>query len=253
MIRSIQRCDEGSDMHNDLKYTLELVEELGRLKLADALAEASDIGTQGAGRGGQSGGSRGGRRRGGGRVGRGRTTEPDPIYEEGDDSGAEESWLGTDWVLSDDGGRTPRCTSDVGAGPSHTAGHDVTVPAQTTPRGASPDYEDPPRMSPPVFSGSAHDGGCIFVPTPGMPTPPLVHVDPSMATSSPTLAWRLHLQPRTKRLYRLSRYRLRTFSRWRVCGDHDALLRMLPITGPVMVCTSSTLPILLCYLYYAFH
>ena len=183
MIRSIQRCDEGSDMHNDLKYTLELVEELGRLKLADALAEASDIGTQRAGRGGQSGGSRGGGRRGGGR---GRMTEPDPIYEEGDDSGAEESWLGTDWVLSDDGGRTPRCTSDVGAGPSHTAGHDVTVPAQTTPRGASPDYEDPPRMSPPVFSGSAHDGECIFVPTPGMPTPPLVHVDPSMATSSPT-------------------------------------------------------------------
>ena len=42
-------------------------------------------------------------------------------------------------------------------------------------------------MSPPIFSESAHDGGCIFVPTPGMPTPPLVHVDPSMATSSPTL------------------------------------------------------------------
>nr|POF21625.1 hypothetical protein CFP56_24750 [Quercus suber] len=41
-------------------------------------------------------------------------------------------------------------------------------------------------MSPPVFSGSAHDGGCIFVPTLGMPTPPLVHVEPTMATSSLT-------------------------------------------------------------------
>nr|POF21923.1 abc transporter c family member 10 [Quercus suber] len=50
---------------------------------------------------------------------------------------------------------------------------------------ASMDYEGPPRMSPPVFCGFAHDGGCIFVPTPRIPTPPLVHVDPTMATSSP--------------------------------------------------------------------
>ena len=41
-------------------------------------------------------------------------------------------------------------------------------------------------MLPPVFSGSAHNGGCIFVSTPGMPTPPLVHVEPTMSTS-PTL------------------------------------------------------------------
>ena len=46
MIRSIQRCDEGSDMHTDLTFTLELVEELGRLKLVNALAEAVDIDTQ---------------------------------------------------------------------------------------------------------------------------------------------------------------------------------------------------------------
>ncbi|KAL0006509.1 hypothetical protein SO802_014070 [Lithocarpus litseifolius] len=94
------------------------------------------------------------------------------------------------------------------------------------PGGASMDYEDPPRMSPPIFNGSTHDGVCIFVPTPGMPTPPLVHVNPTMATSSPTP---------TKRLYRLSRYRLRTLSRWRVCRDRDALVCMLPIAGPVMV------------------
>ena len=47
-----------------------------------------------------------------------------------------------------------------------------------------------PRMSPPVFSGSAHDGGCIFVPTLGIPTPPLVHVDPTMLASSQTPPWR---------------------------------------------------------------
>ena len=41
-------------------------------------------------------------------------------------------------------------------------------------------------MSPLVFSGSGHDGGCIFVPTPGIPTPPLVHVDPTMLASSQT-------------------------------------------------------------------
>ena len=45
MIRSIQKCDEGFDMHNDLTFTQELIEELGRLKLADVLAEAVHIGT----------------------------------------------------------------------------------------------------------------------------------------------------------------------------------------------------------------
>ena len=66
MIRSIQRCDEGSDVHTDLTFTLELVEELGQLKLANALAEAVDIGTQAPVRGRQRGGSRGGGHRGGG-------------------------------------------------------------------------------------------------------------------------------------------------------------------------------------------
>uniref|UniRef100_A0A7N2RAV2 Uncharacterized protein n=1 Tax=Quercus lobata TaxID=97700 RepID=A0A7N2RAV2_QUELO len=152
MIRPIQRCDEGSDMHTDLTFTLELVEELGRLKLVNALAEAVDIATQAPVCGGQRGGSRGGGHR----------------------------------VLSDDGGRTLRCTSGDGAGPSHSVGHQGTVPAQTTSHGASTDYGGLPRMSPPVFSGSAHDGGCIFVPTLGMPTPPLVHVDPTMLASSQT-------------------------------------------------------------------
>ncbi|KAL0002118.1 hypothetical protein SO802_015899 [Lithocarpus litseifolius] len=183
-LRSLQRCDRGSDMYYDLKLTLEAVKELGRLKLADALAEASDIGSQAPGHSGRSGGSRRRGRGGGGRVGPGRTAELEPIYEEGDESGAEGSWLEGDWVLSDDGGETPRCTSDVGAGPSHTAYHEDTDLAQNMSHGASKDYEDPLRMSPLVFSGSAHDGGCIFVPTPGIPTPPLVHVEPTMGPSS---------------------------------------------------------------------
>ena len=124
MLRSIQKCDEGSDMQNDLKMTLEYVDELGRLKLASA-----NIGPQAPIHSGRSGRSRGGGRRGGVRASRGRTTELDPIYEEGGDLGAKESWLDTDWVLSDDDGRTPRCTSDTGVGPSHTAGHEDTVPA----------------------------------------------------------------------------------------------------------------------------
>ena len=173
-------------MHNDLKTTLEYVDELGLLKLANALAEATNIGPQAPGHSRRSGGSQRGGCCGGVRAGRGYTTKPDPIYKEGDDSGAEESWLSTDWVMSDDNGKTLRYMSDAGTRPSHIADHEDIVPTQTTARGASTDYEDPPRMSPPVFSGSAYDGGCIFVPTPGMPTPPLVHVEPTMLTSSPT-------------------------------------------------------------------
>ena len=73
--------------------------------MVNAPAEAINISPQAPSHGRRSGGSQGGGRRGGGRAGR--TIEPDPIYEEGDDSGVEESWLGTDWVLFDDNGRTP--------------------------------------------------------------------------------------------------------------------------------------------------
>ena len=59
----------------------------------------------------------------GGQAGRSRTTELAPIYEEGNESGAEEAWHDTDWVLSDDGSRTLRCTSSDGAGPSHSVSH----------------------------------------------------------------------------------------------------------------------------------
>ena len=163
--------------------------------------------------------------------------ELEPIYEEGDELGAEESWLEGDWVLSNDGDGTPRCTSDVGAGPSHTAGHEDTVLAQTMSRGASTDYKDPSRMLPTVFSGFAHDDGCIFVPTPGMPTPPLVHVEPTMTTSSPTLY---------KDAVQIEQILVEGLRRSRCPPAHT------PIAGPVMVCNSSTLPIFLSYLYYAF-
>ena len=67
-------------MHTDLTFTLELVEELGRLKLVNALAEVVDIATQAPVCGRQRGGSRGGGHRGGGQAGCGRMTEPGPIY-----------------------------------------------------------------------------------------------------------------------------------------------------------------------------
>ena len=66
MLRSLQRCDQGSDMYNDLKFTLEVADELGRLKLVDVLEKAFNIHTQAPGRSGRSGGSRGGGRHGGG-------------------------------------------------------------------------------------------------------------------------------------------------------------------------------------------
>ena len=65
MLRLIQKCDEGSDMQNDLKMTLEYVDELGRLKLANALVEAANIGPQAPVHSRRSGGSRGGGRHGG--------------------------------------------------------------------------------------------------------------------------------------------------------------------------------------------
>ena len=185
-LKSLQKCDRGFDMYNDLKLALKVVEELGRPKLVDALAKESDIGTQASGCSWWSGGSQGCGCCGGGQAGYGLTTELKPIYEEGDDSSVEESWLEGDWVLSDGDGGTPRCTSGAGAGPSHTIGHEDIVPAQTMFHGASMDYEDPSRISPLVFNGSAHGGGCIFVPTLGMPTPPLVHVEPTVGPSSLT-------------------------------------------------------------------
>nr|POE95150.1 hypothetical protein CFP56_25268 [Quercus suber] len=204
MLQSLQRCDRGFDMYNDLKFTLEA-----------------------PGRGERSGGSRGVRRRGGGRAGPRCATEPEPIYEEGDEPSAEveESWLQGDWVFSD-GGTEPSHTADDAVGPSHTLSC-----------GGSQEYEAP-RQSPRMLPQCSVD-------------PPMVvdaYLSPHQACPPHllcmrSLAWDLHLQRPTKRLYRLSRYWVRTFSQWRVCKDLDALLRTLPIAGPVTVSSSSTLPI----------
>ena len=94
-----------------------------------------------------------------------------------------------------------------------------------------------PVCRPPVFSGSARDGGYIFVPTLGMPTPPLVHVEPTMTTSSPTLY---------KDAVQIEQILVEGLRRSRCPPAHT------PIAGPVMVCNSSTLPIFLSYLYHAF-
>ena len=186
MLRSIQWCVEGSNMHNDLKMTLEYVDELGRLKLANMLAEAANIGLQAPGS-----------QRAKWWVSRGWTSWRCSSWPRPYDRARSHlqgrgwlgcrrvmawHWLGTVWRRQQD--TTMHVWCWYWAIPHHQSwGHCL---AQTMARGASTDYEDPPHMSPPVFSGSAYDGGCIFVLTLGMPTPPLVHVEPTMSSSSST-------------------------------------------------------------------
>ena len=83
-----------------------------------------------------------------------------------------------------DGAGSSRYTSDAAAQPSHLAGHDNgaehTSCAQAVPR--SP---PPTRLSPLLFNDPTHDGGCIFVPTPGRPTPPVVQAKPTQDPSLP--------------------------------------------------------------------
>ena len=83
-----------------------------------------------------------------------------------------------------DGVGSSRCTSDTVAQPSHPAGHDNSA-EHTSCAQAGPQSPPPTRLSPPLFSGSAHDGGCIFVPTPSQPTPPVVQAEPTQDPSLP--------------------------------------------------------------------
>nr|POE73186.1 hypothetical protein CFP56_58681 [Quercus suber] len=82
------------------------------------------------------------------------------------DIGEHDEVMEGDWGMYMDCSRSSRCTSDDAAQPSHLAGHDDSVEhisyAQAGPRSPPPS-----RLSPPLFSDSAHDGGCIFVPIPG--------------------------------------------------------------------------------------
>ena len=64
-----------------------------------------------------------------------------------------------------DGAGSSRCTSNAATQPSHPAGHDDSA-EHTSCAQVGPWSPPPTRLSPPLFSGSAHDGGCIFVLTP---------------------------------------------------------------------------------------
>ena len=70
-----------------------------------------------------------------------------------------------------DGVGSSQCTPDAAQRPSV---------AQASPR--SP---PPTQLSPPLFTNSTHDNGCIFVPTPGRPTPPVVQAKPTQDLSLP--------------------------------------------------------------------
>ena len=85
-----------------------------------------------------------------------------------------------------DGARSSQRTPDAAAGLSHLVGHDDSV-EHTSDAQASPWSPPPTRLSPPLFSGSAHNGGYIFVPTPSWPTPPVVQVEPTQDPSLPNL------------------------------------------------------------------
>nr|POE83236.1 hypothetical protein CFP56_64970 [Quercus suber] len=77
-----------------------------------------------------------------------------------------------------DSAGSSRCTSDDATQPSHLTGHNDSVEHTSC---AQAGLRSPPPiwLSPPLFSGSADDSGCIFVPTPGRLTPPVVQAEPT--------------------------------------------------------------------------
>ena len=83
-----------------------------------------------------------------------------------------------------DAAGSSQCTPDAAAGPSHPVGHDDSA-KHTSGAQAGPQSPTPTQLSPLLFSGSAHDGGCIFVPTPSRPSPPIVQAEPTQDPSLP--------------------------------------------------------------------
>ena len=83
-----------------------------------------------------------------------------------------------------DGAGSSRCMSDATAQASHPVGHDDSA-EHTSHAQARPQSPLPTPLSPPLFSGSTHEGGCIFVPTPGRPTPPVVQAEPTQEPPLP--------------------------------------------------------------------
>uniref|UniRef100_A0A7N2L136 Uncharacterized protein n=1 Tax=Quercus lobata TaxID=97700 RepID=A0A7N2L136_QUELO len=130
---------------------LDLVRELNRVALENTCATLSEASTQATGHG-RRGGGFGGRGHAGG-CGGGREDE-----DELDDEALEGNW---DMYMD-------------GASAEHTS-H-----AQVGPRSPLPT-----RPSPSLLSGSAHEGGCIFAPTPSLPTPPVVQAEPTQEPSLP--------------------------------------------------------------------
>nr|POE96377.1 hypothetical protein CFP56_53950 [Quercus suber] len=145
-VEMLLQCQPGFEIYNQLTKTLDLVGELNRVALDNVRAMASEASTQATSRGGGGGGSRG-RGRSGGHGG-----GPD------DDEALEADW---DTYMD-------------GAGAEHI------FDAQARPRSLLPTP-----LSPPLFNGSAHEGGCIFVPTLGRLTPPVVQAEPTQEPSLP--------------------------------------------------------------------
>ena len=85
-----------------------------------------------------------------------------------------------------DGVGSLRCTSKAAAQPSHPPGHDNSA-EHTSCAQVGPRSTPPTRLSPPLFAFSAHDGGCIFVLTPGRLTPLVVQAEPTQDPSLPNL------------------------------------------------------------------
>ena len=83
-----------------------------------------------------------------------------------------------------DGARSSRYVPNTAAGPSHPVGHNDSA-EHTSHAQAGPRLPPPTRLSPLLFTDSAHDGGYIFVPTPGRPTPPVVQAEPTQDPSLP--------------------------------------------------------------------
>ena len=89
-----------------------------------------------------------------------------------------------DWDMYMDGAGSSQCMSNATAQPSHFVGHDDNA-EHTLHAQADPWSPLPTRLSPPLVSCSAHEGGYIFVPTLGWSTPPVVQVEPTQEPSLP--------------------------------------------------------------------
>ena len=161
-------------MNNHLKHTIQIVEEFNRVTLENAHV-ASETSTQATSHGGQGGGCQGRGCHGGCRAGHvhrlelEHVNEDESIIEELEDEGACDTYV--------DGVETPQHMSNANVGSSHTIGHEDTLSSQSTSRNDSEEHTShthasprsllPTRPSPSLFTGSTHEGGYIFVPTPG--------------------------------------------------------------------------------------